>query len=355
VHEVARIALRHRLALAGVATLVLVIVALLPIAVTSAAVHLAGLPHSHVFSLTAPQGPPAASHTRLHAEIVALDPWSQMLTLNVSGHHACPPGCDWQDQVVFHSLHVDVPANALDAQGLPPSAAVTLPSSTAQVNETITLPVSGQPTRYPFDNYDLRLGVALQRVRPDGTVQVLTPAEADGHLFLTVRERLSLLTVGDPVGLDPRGLRVEQAPYDYLSVSHLTLHRPVWLPVLTVMLVLLIAAAATYAVLMQRMHDLVVGAGGLVLGVWGVRTILVPGGITYTTAVELALAVVLLFLLGGVSVRILLLLWERNQVPRPRPGRARTTRPAPGPRTNPNGVSASEMPRIRRADRRIRR
>jgi hypothetical protein len=355
VQDVERVALRHRVALTVVCTIVLVLVALLPIAVGSAATHLVGLPYSHVFSLTAPQGPPSASHTRLHVEIVALDPWSQMLTLSVSGHHTCPPGCDWQDQVVFFSLHVDTPVDALDAQGLPPSATVTLPPSTVQVTQTVTLPVSGQPTRYPFDSYDLRLGVVLRRVMSDGTVQVLTPAEADGHLSLTIRERLSLLTLGDPAGLDPRSLRVEQVPHDYLSVSQLTLHRPVWLPVLTIMLVLLIAAAAGYAVFMQRMHDLVIGAGGLVLGVWGVRTILVPGGITYTTAVELSLAVVLLFLLGGISVRVLLLLWERNQLPRPRRSRARSVPPGPEPRTNPNGVMAATMHRMRRGERRTRR
>jgi hypothetical protein len=351
----ARVALSHRVALAVVGTVVLALAALLPIAVVSAALHLVGLPYSQVYSLTAPTGPPAASHTRLHAEIVALDPWSQQLTLRVSGHHACPPSCDWQDQVVFFSLHVDAPADALDAQGLPPSASVALPQSNVQVTETIALPVSGHPTRYPFDTYDLRLGVALQRVRSDGTVQVVTPAEADGHLFLTIRDRLSLLTLGDPAGLDPRSVRVEQTAYEYLSVSQLTLHRPLWLPVLTTLLVLLIAAAAGYAVFMQRMHDLVIGAGGLVLGVWGVRTILVPGGITYTTAVELSLAVVLLFLLGGISVRVLLLLWEQNQLPRPGRGRADRMLPEPESRGKPNGIAASDMPGIRRGERRNRR
>jgi hypothetical protein len=355
VQEVARVALRHRVALTVVGTVVLILAALLPIAVASAAFHLVGQPYSQVYSLTAPIGPPAASHTRLHAEIVALDPWSQQLTLRVSGHHACPLGCDWQDQVVFFSLHVDAPAEALDALGLPPSASVTLPASTVQVTQTITLPVSGNPTRYPFDAYDLRLGVALQHVRSDGTVQVLTPAEADGHLFLTIRDRLPLLLLGGPVGLDPRSVRVEQPAYEYLSVSQLTLHRPLWLPVLTIILVLLIAAAAGYAVFMQRMHDLVIGAGGLVLGVWGVRTILVPGGITYTTAVELSLAVVLLFLLGGISVRVLLIVWERNQLPRPRGSRAHSTVPEREPRANPNGSMASDLPRIGRGERRRKR
>jgi hypothetical protein len=347
---VERIALRHRIALAVVATLVVVLLALLPVAISSAAVHFIGLPFSQVYPLLAPQGPPAASYSRLHVEMIALDSWMQLLTLRVSGTHVCPPGCDWQGQVVFFSLHAD----DVDAEGLPPSAAVALPPSTGQVTQTIQLPVSGLPIRYPFDSYDLGLGIVLQRVAADGTVQTLTPAEADGRLFVTLRSRLSLLTLGGPPRFMPRSIRGESAS-NYLSEYQFTLHRPVWLPLLTIMLVLLIATAAGYAVFMQRLHDLAVGAGGLILGVWGIRTIILPSGVTYTTAVELALAVVLLFLLGGVSIRVLLSLWERNQLPLPGRGRARSVPSKPGPPTTPNGTTAPGVPRLRRGEHSRRR
>jgi hypothetical protein len=43
--------------------------------------------------------------------------------------------------------------------------------------------------------------------------------------------------------------------------------------------------------------------GSLVLGVWGIRSILVPGGPPYVTAVDLALSLVILLLLGGIILR----------------------------------------------------
>jgi hypothetical protein len=74
--------------------------------------------------------------------------------------------------------------------------------------------------------------------------------------------------------------------------------------VLAVLLVLLVAAAAAYAVFMRPLQDLVLSSGALVLGVWGVRAILTPGT-AYRTVVDLALSAVILFLLGAITVRAL--------------------------------------------------
>jgi hypothetical protein len=81
---------------------------------------------------------------------------------------------------------------------------------------------------------------------------------------------------------------------------------------LTVLLVLMITMAAAYAVFMRPLSDLVINAGALVLGVWGIRAILQPGSPSFTTVVDISLGLVILFLLGAVSVRALAYLWVRN-------------------------------------------
>ena len=95
---------------------------------------------------------------------------------------------------------------------------------------------------------------------------------------------------------------------------------------MAVMLVLLIAMASGYAAFMRSVPDLVMGAGGLVLGVWGIRSILVPGSISYATVVDIALGLVITFLLTALSVRVLLYLCERNGI---RLGRRPPDAPAP--------------------------
>jgi hypothetical protein len=92
-------------------------------------------------------------------------------------------------------------------------------------------------------------------------------------------------------------------------------------------LVLLITPAASYAVFIKPVSQLVVNAGALILGIWGIRTILVgqvtpPGA----TAVDLSLSIVILFLLVAIAVPMLRVLWERGELQLPRRGRARRER-----------------------------
>jgi len=76
-----------------------------------------------------------------------------------------------------------------------------------------------------------------------------------------------------------------------------------------VVLILLIAAAAAYAVFLRPLHDLILSTGGLVIGVWGIRSILVPSNIAGRTGVDIALGLVILFLLGAMSIRVALLIF----------------------------------------------
>ena len=191
---------------------------------------------------------------------------------------------------------------------------MTLPASEIQVSETLHLPVSSQPIRYPFDVYDLRLAVALQHVGPDNAVHTLTPAEAQGRLFVTIQDRVPLLTMKEPTAVDPATVQTPGVPFDYLSAESMVFHRPLWLPVLTILLLLLIAAAAAYAVFLRPWLDLVAGSGTLVLGVWSIRAVMLASNIGYTTMVDLSLALVLLFLLGGITMRVLLALCESNRL-----------------------------------------
>ena len=80
------------------------------------------------------------------------------------------------------------------------------------------------------------------------------------------------------------------------------------------MLVILIAAAAAYSVFLRPLHDLVVNAGALVLGVWGIRSILVPSSINYITAVDLALSMVIIFVLGALTIRALVFVHDQGNL-----------------------------------------
>ena len=98
----------------------------------------------------------------------------------------------------------------------------------------------------------------------------------------------------------------------------MTFSRPLYLKVLTVLLVLLVTAAAAYAVFLRPLSDLVVNSGALVLGVWGIRAVLLGAAVPGITAVNLALSVVILFLLLAFTARTVLYLHARSGIPAPR-------------------------------------
>lgn len=301
--------LRHRVAFALIATVLLCVVALLPFTVASVVDELTGPPEGRIYYVPGPSVPAAATHTHLHVAIAALDDFQQLVTLRVSGNHVCETPCAWSDRVVFFSVP---PGEA--PEGLPPSVSVTLPADLTEVTQTFQLPARGHPTQYPFDSFRIWLGVVLQRVLPDGTVQTLTPAEAQGHLFLSFQEQVPRQTMDPPIAIDPTSMRPEHVPYDYLYVEALTLVRPLWLRVLAILLVLLVAAAGAYAVFMRPLNELVINAGALVLGVWGIRQILTNSNYPGLTAVDLSLSIVILFVLSAITVRALLFAHDRAEL-----------------------------------------
>jgi hypothetical protein len=202
-------------------------------------------------------------------------------------------------------------SNDGDSAGMSPSAKIDLTAAQSVVTDTIELPIHGHPTLYPFDTYDLWLGVGLAALGPDGFVRPITRTEAAGLLRVTVQERLPREAMAPPTSMTPVDVQDATDPYELLGVEVLHFERPLHERVLAVLLVLLVAAAAAYAVFMRPLHDLVMNSGGLVLGVWGIRALLSPGTAT-RTLVDLSLSLVILFLLSAITFRALQFLYLRG-------------------------------------------
>ncbi len=254
----------------------------------------------------------AQSPTRTHVNLAVTDlqEWQRSLTIEVSGHHVCDTPCAWTDRLML----ISIPPPQEDGEGLPPMATVDFRPTALAVSQSVTLPVYGAPIRYPFDFYRLRLGVVLQRVYPDGTTQTLTPQEADGHLFLSANGFIPRAVMNKPAPVPVKKVFVDDPSYQYIYVTDLTFARPLYLRVITVFLVLLVSAAAAYAVFLRPLSELVINAGALVLGVWGIRAVLLGANVLGFTAVDLSLMTVILFLLAAITWRALLYLRDRGQL-----------------------------------------
>ena len=137
-----------------------------------------------------------------------------------------------------------------------------------------------------------------------------------------------------PVSIDPHRVRAATDPFDFLAVQQLVFERPDYQHVLAVLLVLLISISATLALFMHTISELMLGIGGLILGIWGVRSVVVPSAPSHINVVDLALAFVILVLLVALSVRVARHVYRLTQ------GTSATVIPAAADDTS------TEMPRV---------
>lgn len=296
---------RHRLALLVTVVLVATVVALLPRTLHSLVAELLGEPEHTLYEVTPERTIVQVRPTRrqvstLYATIVfaGIDESSRVATLRISGHRPCTPTCPAVKLVLFA-----VQDDAAQRRALPSSATITLAQNTALLSETVHLPVRGQPSLYPFDTYRLWLGVVVLYELPGGGEHALRSDEVDNNLQVTLEADLSRLSMDAPTWIDPDRVHADTDPLDFLYVFGLTFERPEYLKALTILLVILIAMSACFAVFLRPIHDLFLGIGGVILGVWGVRGIIVQGSLPYVTAVDLALSAVIVGLLLALAVR----------------------------------------------------
>jgi hypothetical protein len=299
---------RRRAAFTALVLLLVFAVILVPFAVLSIIRELILPPEAEVYFLTQepPRQPsgslaPQATASYLLIEVVSIDEAKGVATLRVSGHRLCAAGCGPQELVLFSLSGVEA-----RRVGVLPSATIRVPGDTEYHTAEVELPLSGQPSLYSFDTYELVLATKVQAPQPEGPPVVVRPGDRGTPVYVALWLADKRMNMMPPKALDPGTVQLLADPAALQSVHQLRFWRPIYQPVLAVLLVIFIAAAAIHALCTQSVRDLGLSIGTLVLGVWGIRAILVSGYPPYTTAVELALSLVILILLAGIIFRVVL-------------------------------------------------
>ena len=308
---------KYRFALIHAVLLIIVVIAALPFALGSMANQLTDRQARTLYDFPSGQAITAASlavsentHTFVNIAAIDLDEETGSVTLSISGHRICKTDCP---AVNFTIVSLD--DDAAVRRAFPPSAQLALKSEAITFSDTVQLPIRGQPIQYPFDGWDLWLGIAGTIVDENGEQVPLTAQLLAGRAILTTQNQLRDFQMGQPVPIDPARVRSPADPYDFFGVQELHFERPIYLKILVVLLVLLITVSAITAVFMRTMVDVVVGVGSLIIGIWGVRSILVPDPIPVITSVDLALSLVILFVLLGLSFRVVSYFHRLSELP----------------------------------------
>ena len=239
------------------------------------------------------------NQTFINVTVTNIDEASMIASLTLSGHRACPIACP-ETTATLYSLGND----AARRRGLPPSTTVTVPADEGSYTFQVQLPIRGQPQRYPFDDYTLLLGVVVVNTFPGGITVPVTRAEVAAHtVSFTLEDLVTRLDMIPPQAVDPAAVRSPNDPTDFMLVDELQWQRPRYLRILTALLVLLISASGIFALGLRSLHELVLGIGGIILGIWGVRSVVVQSPLPDVTLIDLVLGFVMLILMLALAVR----------------------------------------------------
>ena len=249
---------------------------------------------------------PASGHsttTAVNVRLVAIDETAPDVTLAVTGDRRCASTCGQGEVLQFFSLRSD----PRGSDGSPPSKDIEIPAS-GEFDDSVVLPVSGDLGAYPFDSYRLLLGLGLATQSAGGRIVPVSAPTARRQLDVSLDEQLARIDLATP--------RDVTSHYRFVGAQialavKIGLTRPLYLQTLTILIVMFMAVAGVYSVATRAFKEVIGTVGVVVLGVWGVRTLLVGNYPPDSTAVDLVLSFLILMILIVVMVRGLLLMWGR--------------------------------------------
>ncbi len=288
----------HKVALLVVGFSILLLLIILPFALKDIVTDLMHKSHP-LYWLSPKNQPQTDNHLALNLEIISIDEWKGSARIRVTAYDYCIQPCNWTDEITLVSFFEEP-----GRENLAPAQTIQFSANHWSFTKEIELPVLGDPIRYPFDDFAMKLGVLFHRLYPNGRVETITPEMAKTQLSVAVQSR-------DPkfVMLPPEIINNLEVPiynnypqrYDY--AANIFFERHSYLKVLTVFLVILIAVVAIYGLFICDVKSLVLGAGGIVLGVWGIKAILLSDSHEGITASDVILATLVLFILMAILIR----------------------------------------------------
>src|SRR5215213_416472 len=189
----------NRLALVLTLALIIVVLVSLPFALRSMRTQLFGEQTAVLYDLvsgrvlTPADAAGTLNRSFFNISIVHIDVGAQVVSLSIAANRTCPTTCPTLDVTLFA-----VANNAAVRRGLPPSVTVTLRPTDQLFMQTVQLPIRGQPSLYPFETWQLWLGMTITDVEPDGTRVPMTVDELPSHATFTLENLLPDVLLAPP-------------------------------------------------------------------------------------------------------------------------------------------------------------
>jgi hypothetical protein len=296
-HAAAPRELRYVVALLLVIALLVGMAATVPLAIMSFLDEL-GDPGDSVYSSIGQDA--ALPGHRVTLDITEMDEVAGTMTTLATAARGCQPTCSTADEMIVRSVNVDA-----DDSVVPVEERLTFEAPASSTSREIVLPLYGNYLHYPFDRWALVLKVDHAPAAEGGAAA----SEDDvAPIALSVTSRLPRME------MHPRAHDADDAGSGGGVAVVLQFERPTYLPLVTIWMILSVAAIAACVVILSSTEALVASSAGLVLAVWGIRGILLGSLVPATSAVDIALSVVVVFILVATLVRIVWLFENRGRM-----------------------------------------
>jgi hypothetical protein len=228
------------------------------------------------------------------------------ISIAVSGERRCRNACT--DGLELTLVSYDARSEIL--RGVAQSVTVPVPQAAGAFSLTEELPVVGWPGTYPFDTYHLRLGVsATQQV--NGTRQPVPLDDLD-NIMVSFQNGTYDMDLARPIRVPMEQLVNPADAFDPIGAVDLEFKRPFFLRLLSVSLFMMMAISMVLGLFSRSLPAVVFGNAGLLLGIYSIKSVLVPYSLTMVTAVDIAAQLLILFMLIGLIIRIAAIVRRRS-------------------------------------------
>lgn len=219
----------------------------------------------------------------LSATVNSVDVINKTANITLKGYKDCKRGCPSLGQKLYISSFSTNPG---EKNKIEDSVELALPDGIGVFKKDFDFPIHGAASSYPFDRWDVDIAFAIL----DKAGKPLPSGRAD----VIFDDNVPRLSIENFTAIDPHGTN---SRFDDFYAAHVSFTRPFHVKYTTVVLLVLLFIAMASTVVFTTHDRLIMSSAGIILGIWGARSLLLgnmPPELTFVDIILLSIVMIIL-------------------------------------------------------------
>lgn len=224
-----------------------------------------------------------------------LDPINQTIKITVSGYHNCQTRCNKKSLRLHISSYYLKNANE---KRVPESFVIDIPKGGTEFEKEIVLPVSGDIHEYPYDSYSVQTAIALESIV--NGISTFSNKESNAIAIILDEQTSRLQDIKHTQVSDLKTVITEHPPIVAFSSDY---ERPFYVKYIVTLLVILLLITTAATIFLSDFSKLITGSAGIIIGVWGTRSLLLGSLPADVTIIDIILTLIVIGTLICVAIK----------------------------------------------------